>query len=730
MSRISRFSPNWSNPDDLEAITVARESLIAGAVDSARESALTKNKHHRLFIGARGSGKTHLITVVRHRLVQMDDLNDTLRIAWLNEDETSDTLLSLLLKVYRSLSREYPVEFPVDLTEAVFDLEDIQEATREITELLLKQLKDKTVLLLIENLDALFHIFGEAEQKSWRALIQNHPQFCTIATAQRLFHGVSSRSAPFFGFFQIEHLKPFSVTEAAELFTKVANVRKDEELEQFITLPRGRARIRALHHLIGGNQRLFIILSEFINRDSLDSLVEPFEELVDEQLTPYYQERLRWISPLQRRIVEYLCAVVKPEPVKVIAHRLFSTSQTISKQLQELRKLGYVISRLRGRESFYELAEPLMRLSYQVKEARGRSPLRLLVDFLRVWYDQQELLERMKLVDGDASLTRNYLSAAIMLHEIEGSLRLRYFQEDANEIDLMNCSDDQVELLRDLMEESGNPMDFLRYGKAQLDRSRFKEALSAFTEVVAMDKVPVDLLATALNLRAFIYAKMGDSKSVITECTKVIKLNKISSDNRAFAHGFRALEYYLSGNAEAAISDYSVAIDLKVTENQITSGAHFGLAEVLMWRGDWGRANRHLNKGFELAKDYSRVNGFPYVEAVLASGRSISAWKHRVDFLVDAFAKYSAANLLGSGLTLSISFLQNSNLSAEMMREWCSIWEEQAQKHQGLELPGRLLRTAVDFFTAKEDVSVLLNLPKEERLVLAKILKLDIKETE
>ena len=730
MSRISRFSPNWSNPDDLEAITVARESLIASAVDSARESALSKNKHHRLFVGPRGSGKTHLITLVQHRLVQMDDLNDTLRIAWLNEDETSDTLLSLLLKMYNSLSREYPVEFPTSLTEAVFDLEDIQEATLAITELLLKQLKDKIVLLLIENLDALFHAFGEAEQKSWRALMQNHPQFCTIATAQRLFQGVSSRNAPFFGFFQVEHLKPFSVTEAAELFTKMANLRKDEELKQFIASSRGHARIRALHHLTGGNQRLFIILSEFINRKSLNFLVEPFEELVDEQLTPYYQERLRWISPLQRRIVEYLCTVAKPESVKAIARRLFSTSQTISKQLLELCKLGYVISRSRGRESFYELAEPLMRLSYQVKEAKGRSPLRLLIDFLRVWYDQQELLERMKLIDGDAPLTRNYLREAVMLYELEGNLRLRYFQEDAAGIDLMNCKEDQIELLRDLMEESGDPMDFLRYGKAQLYKSRFKEALSVFTRVIAMSEIPVDLLATALNLRAFINAEMGCSKKVIADCTKVIELNEISLDNRALAYCFRAIDYYSSGNTEAAISDYRAAIAFKGTENHIISGAHFGLAEVLMRRGDWVGADRHLNKGFALVRDYSRINSFLYVEAVLASGSSIDAWKQRVDFLVNAFAKYSVTNLLGSDLILSIPSLQGSKLSAEGLYEWCSLWEEQAQKHQKLRLPARLLRTAVDFFIAREDTSVLLNLPQEERRILAGVLGLESETTE
>ena len=49
-----------------------------------------------------------------------------------------------------------------------------------------------------------------------------------------------------------------------------------------------------------------IVLSGFVTRESLDQLVAPFQKMADD-LTPYYQERLRWISPLQRRIVELLC---------------------------------------------------------------------------------------------------------------------------------------------------------------------------------------------------------------------------------------------------------------------------------------------------------------------------------------------------------------------------------------------------------------------------------------
>ena len=165
---------------------------------------------------------------------------------------------------------------------------------------------------------------------------------------------------------------------------KIAREDGAQPLAAYLQTPEGRSRVRALHHLAGGNHRVYIVLAELIDRESLDELVGPFEKMVDE-LTPYYQERLRWLAPQQRRIVELLCTQTAPLPVKAIARQLFATEQTVAAQLKRLRELGYVVRETRGRESLYELTEPLMRLSYEVKENR-REPLRLIVDFLRIWY--------------------------------------------------------------------------------------------------------------------------------------------------------------------------------------------------------------------------------------------------------------------------------------------------------------------------------------------------------
>jgi DNA-binding transcriptional ArsR family regulator len=297
-----------------------------------------------------------------------------------------------------------------------------QDAPRFLERQLLERLHDHTLLVLVENVDALFGGLGDAGQKQWRAFLQEYPVTCIVATSQQLFAGVSRRQSPFFGFFDTEHLRPLTVPEAVALLVKIARYSGNQPLVDYLQTPEGRSRVRALHHLAGGNHRVYVVLAEVIDRDSLAELIGPFEKMVDE-LTPYYQERLRWLAPQQRRIVELLCTQTAPLPVKEVARRLFATEQTIASQLKKLRELGYVASQARGRESLYELTEPLMRLSFEVKENR-REPLRLIVDFLRIWYRPGQLRAKLATVGRSQDRLGAHLAAEEALDSCEKAIAL------------------------------------------------------------------------------------------------------------------------------------------------------------------------------------------------------------------------------------------------------------------------------------------------------------------
>jgi hypothetical protein len=285
----------------LEAIFVQRERLAARLVELTRASALTPSKHYTLLIGPRGIGKSHLIALLYHRMAAMADLQDGLRIAWLRKEEWGVTsFLDLLLRILTALHAEYQDDALERPVESLYTLPP-DDAERKAATLLKDYVGDRTLLLLMENLDERFDEMGEDGQRHLRAYLQENP-FCTIvATAQSLFNGVSRRTSPFYGFFRIQHLETLTLDDGVRLLSQIAKHEKRSDLVEFLRKPKGRARVRAVEHLAEGNHRVYGILAQYLTRESLDELVSPFLSLLD-ALTPYYQARMAWLSPQQRKI--------------------------------------------------------------------------------------------------------------------------------------------------------------------------------------------------------------------------------------------------------------------------------------------------------------------------------------------------------------------------------------------------------------------------------------------
>jgi predicted transcriptional regulator len=334
---IFSFTPSLMNPADLESIFVQREAIAADLVERIRESVLTPTKHHSLIVGARGMGKTHLVSLVYHRVQAMEDLQERILIAWLREEEWGITsFLKLLLRILRSID---PLDPAIQQRiEALYELSSA-EAEQAAMSLLIEIIGDRTLLLITENLDDLFKGLGEQGQQQLRAFLQNSGCCTILATAPRLFNGVQSRTKPFYGFFRPVRLQELTAAEAVQLLIQIASLREQTELVSFLKTPMGKARVQAVEHLAGGNPRIYVIFAEFLSRESLEELVQPFMALLD-ALTPYYQSRMQYLSAQQREIVEFLCDRKYPATVKDIAQRCFITSQTTSSQLKELKEKG------------------------------------------------------------------------------------------------------------------------------------------------------------------------------------------------------------------------------------------------------------------------------------------------------------------------------------------------------------------------------------------------------
>ncbi|MCZ6653649.1 MAG: tetratricopeptide repeat protein [Planctomycetota bacterium] len=414
-SFLSRFTPSLLSHETLEAIFVQREALAKKLVEGIRESAESENKHYYLLVGPRGMGKTHIVSLVYHRVCKDAGIRDKLLIAWLREEEWGiASFLDFMLALLRTLVEEHSYDDLADRYHALFELKP-EEAELEAEKLLRDAVGDKTLLVITENLDETFKGLEQTGQEKLRAYIQNNAFFVILATSQSLFNGVSERTSPFYAFFETHQLHEFSFEDVISMLRSIASHEGDEELALLLSTPRGRARVRAVHHLAAGNPRVYVIFAQFLTCESLNRLVQPLMQTLDD-LTPYYQGRMNYLTPQQRKIVEFMCEQRHAVSVSEIARRNFLTHQTTSGQLKKLRELGYAQAHQAGRESYYELREPLMRISLEVKKLRGE-PIRLLVQFLQLWYSRAELTKRLESLEPQAECERRYLAHALEARE-------------------------------------------------------------------------------------------------------------------------------------------------------------------------------------------------------------------------------------------------------------------------------------------------------------------------
>jgi hypothetical protein len=415
---LSHFTPSMMAPETLETMLVQREPLLQRSLDHVLESLRTGSSHHTLFVGPRGIGKTHLISLLHHRLAQTEEAKSKALIAWMREEEWGVTsFFELVLRILRTVDASYP-ELQIEArTTPLYDL-PLKEAEKLVESILLDVLGSKRLVVLLENLDDLFDQLGEQGQKAWRAFIQNHNNMVLVCTTPALFAGVSLQKSVFYGFFDIEALRKLDFEDVVSLLSKIAVERGDQELAAFIATSEGRARIRAVHHLAEGNPRIYIIFAQFLSAQALDELVPAFMHTLDE-LTPYYQARMKELPGQQRKIVEYLVNYRGAAPVKQIAKTCFITQQICSSQLKQLKDKRYVRSIEQGRESYYELCEPLMRLCMEVKKQRGE-PISLFVEMLQIWYSETELQEWLKTPQEQRNFDSRHIEKAIEGLKMQG----------------------------------------------------------------------------------------------------------------------------------------------------------------------------------------------------------------------------------------------------------------------------------------------------------------------
>ena len=186
---LSRFTPSLMSRDLLERLFVARDRTLDAILARVDATAATSERNHTLLVGPRGSGKTHLVALVYHRIQERREAGAELQVAWLPEDPwTIVSYRHLLAAVADRLEPALEDEIP----RPVAELEALLTATAS---------KHGPIVVLVENLDRILNAVGNTGQQQLRHLLQADRSLLLVATSTRLDRTLSDQASPFYGFF-------------------------------------------------------------------------------------------------------------------------------------------------------------------------------------------------------------------------------------------------------------------------------------------------------------------------------------------------------------------------------------------------------------------------------------------------------------------------------------------------------------------------------------------------
>ncbi len=419
------YSPSRCDPVLLRRLTVgeSRKSLIETLVEVVRAELGAGVHQHQLLIGPRGSGKTHVLTLVADRLESDLELGQRVLTVPLAEEEVVGHPADLVIKILERLEGQLADRNAMEgRSRALAECRDALHRLRSESEddqalaLAAGSLEeiaatlDRLVVPLVENLDSILfagYAKKQAVQTHWalRKILTESRGLMILASAPSLFGDVTDEGAPFYGFFRTHALSELPPAERVALIRRRAEVelrdgRPGDAVERRLqtllaNFDRRSARLQGLLGQTGGLPRFVHLLFDLLVESDQESTASMLEAFLDKQ-TPYFQSRLdpRIVPQAQLEILETLATADGPLLLGEITSRVRGAIPgNVSNYLKRLRQTG-LVRQQRGRRQKvrYDLTEPLFRVWRRFRLGRSeRQRIVTLAKFLQAVYEPVEL---------------------------------------------------------------------------------------------------------------------------------------------------------------------------------------------------------------------------------------------------------------------------------------------------------------------------------------------------
>ncbi len=576
------FGAKSVKPEILEKTLTERKQTV----DEIEKNCTIKTEKlttcQSLIIAPRGSGKTHIIKVLYHRLKNNRNISDKLVIAYMSEDEVGiNNFTDLMVSMIRSFVR-YRVEGSEILEDQIIEaslIKDINKRAVFVKNIILNFVKKRIVLLLIENFDKILASLGIKGQRSLRDFIHQYNNLSIIATSQNLIANLQDSKSPFYNFFNIFQLQKLDFNETVKFLRAVAIMEGREELVKEIGKQEFVGKLKAIYELTEGNHRLLVTFYSFLKADFKSELSGIFIKVMND-LKPYYEQFINVLPPQQQKIVKHLSLNRRAIGGKEIAIACFIEPNVISKQLSLLFDRGMIDKTKSGKDVYYELKEPLMRICFEISD-NPDDISKLFVDYLSAYYDKQLIKKKyIKYRYGakfqDDEIKNKYENEARMYHlalskpeQEKMSFAHPVFDEIENvtELDSIIQTSDKGTLKQiDLTYK-----DFIK-GIELLDNNKYNEAIKSFQKVVDLN--PKN--DKAFNNMGIAFYYMGKYEEAIKNYQKVIDLNHEDD----IAYNNLGVAFDEVGKYEEAIENYQKTIDLNPKKDKASYNLGVAFDEV------------------------------------------------------------------------------------------------------------------------------------------------------
>ena len=386
---IRKFNPGTLQSDD-EVVRqfVVRQRELDLVLDVLRGNLDSSSCQHVLIVAPRGRGKTMLLSRVGAELRTNDDLSRRIfPVRFMEESQEIFTLADFWLESLFYLAQACAPGDPGHSRELLATHADLSgrwndtniEERAHAAVLEAADRLNKTLVLMVENLQSLCENVDDDFGWRLRKTLQSEPQIMLVATATGRFKGLDDVTQPFFELFRIVDLEPLDTDECRRLWHMVSgDVGKRREIEP-------------LRILTGGSPRLLVIVAELARHRSLRQLLEDLVTLIDNH-TEYFRGHLEVLAKTERRVYLAVIDLWEPSSTGEIAARARMDVRTVSALLGRLAFRGAVLVEGKGRKRRYAAAERLYSIYYKLRRERDDAALvHYLIHFMTEFYSDDEV---------------------------------------------------------------------------------------------------------------------------------------------------------------------------------------------------------------------------------------------------------------------------------------------------------------------------------------------------